>query len=116
MSQEDLTRLLAGLPTSATLPVGWIREKLIVVEPVVRMPEPAPVPESSWRERIWTCPPETRLGISEIAEALGRSKSWCYKHTGASAEDRLPVRKLDGEVVVTAGDLRAWIEAHEDPA
>ncbi|MGQ0641208.1 MAG: hypothetical protein ACT4P6_10635 [Gemmatimonadaceae bacterium] len=35
----------------------------------------------SWRERLWTCPPETRLGVAELAEALNRPKSWVHRHT-----------------------------------
>lgn len=75
----------------------------------------SPVSEWTWRERVWTAPAETRLGLVEVAEALGRSRSWCYKRTGSEAGDgRLPVRKLDGEIIITVGELRTWIRDHEE--
>ncbi len=82
-------------------------------------PVPAPAPTNGtapadWRECLWTCPEETRLGVREVAEALGRTKSWVYRRTGErSAKARLPHRKLDGELVFTAGELRKWIHGHE---
>jgi hypothetical protein len=81
--------------------------------PEVRKPiaEPEPV---SWRERLWMVPSETRLGVAEAAEALGRPKSYVYAHTGRAAEDPLPHRKLDGALLFTAGELRAWIRDHEE--
>ena len=79
----------------------------------------------TWRERLWVVPAETRLGVPEVAEALGRPKSFVYartqRHTGKGAkrrplplDDRLPHRKLDGCLVFTAGELRAWIGETEE--
>lgn len=67
----------------------------------------------TWRERLWTVPSETRLGVAELAEALGRPKSYVYARTGPSAETPLPHRKLDGTVIFTAGEVRAWIREQE---
>ena len=58
-------------------------------------------------------PAEVRLGVAEVAEALGRPKSWVYARTGPKAENPLPHRKLDGSLTFTAGEVRAWIRAHE---
>ena len=77
---------------------------------------PVPVPNSdpaTWRAMLWTVPAETRLGIAEVAEALGRPRSWIYARTG-SAENSIPHRKLDGGLVFTAGELRTWIRDRED--
>jgi len=69
---------------------------------------------SSWRERLWVVPPNTRLGVAELLEALGRTRSWIYRHTGPkSVRARIPHRKLDGELVFLAGELREWILEHE---
>ena len=68
----------------------------------------------TWRERLWTVPAETRLGVAEVAEALGRPKSFVYCRTGPKAEDPIPHRKLDGVLVFTAGELRAWLRSRED--
>lgn len=71
--------------------------------------------EAGWRERIWTCPPETRLSVAELAEAIGKSASWIYKRTGPKAtEDRVPCRRLAGELVFMAADIRAWIADNEE--
>ncbi|MFG0304816.1 MAG: helix-turn-helix domain-containing protein [Phycisphaerales bacterium JB040] len=84
-----------------------------------REPAPAPVAlvqdeEPSWRERLWTCPPQTRLTSAEAAEALGRPVSFIYKRT--SGEDAIPHRKLDGSLQFVAAELRRWIEDRERDA
>jgi predicted DNA-binding transcriptional regulator AlpA len=65
----------------------------------------------SWRERLWDCPADTRLGVLEICEALGRSKAFVYRLTRTKD---IPHRKLDGELVFRAGDIRAWVQQRED--
>lgn len=104
---------LDALPDDALLPAGWVRELVEDVEP-----EPAavhePTPET-WRERLWTVPADTRLGVVEVAEAMGdKPRSWVYARTGPAAEDPLPCRKLDGTLVFMAGELREWIEDREE--
>ncbi len=93
--------------------VEWIIEHLD--EPVA--PAPAVDREPlSWREKLWTVPPETRIGVQELAEAVGRSRDWCYRHTSpkADSDDRLPHRKLDGELVFIVAEIRDWIRSQED--
>ncbi len=78
-------------------------------------PERAPALAIDWRERLWTMPAETRLGVTELCEALGRSKSWVYRHTGNCApEDRLPHRLLEGSLVFVAGEIRTWLRENEE--
>ena len=72
------------------------------------------VEPSSWRERLWSVPAETRLGVVELAEALGRPKSFVYARTGAKADDPIPHRKLEGVLVFAAGEVRAWIRDQEE--
>jgi predicted DNA-binding transcriptional regulator AlpA len=70
---------------------------------------------TTWRERLWVVPDETRLGVRELAEALGRPRSWVYRHTSKrSGLQLLPHRKLDGDVVFVAAEIRAWVASHED--
>lgn len=72
---------------------------------------PAPVQETlSWREKLWSCPPETRLDVEGAAEATGLSKSRIYKLTSA---DAIPHRKLAGGLVFVAGELRSWLRERE---
>jgi hypothetical protein len=81
------------------------------------MPAPEGPPEpvvQTWRERLWTVPAETRLGVHELAEALNRPKSWIYRRTGVKAEGRIPHRKQGGELVFAAGEVRAWLRSHEE--
>lgn len=78
-------------------------------------PSPAaPALSLTWRERLWLVPAETRIGVAEVVEATGRSKSWLYRLTGPSAEERIPHRKMHGELVFVVGELRHWIREHED--
>lgn len=105
---------LDALPDDALLPAVWVRA---LVEELHVEPEPVTDPElaeQTWRERLWTVPADTRLGVVEVAEALGRPKSYVYARTGESAEDPLPCRKLDGTLVFLAGELREWIQEREE--
>ncbi|CAN5872266.1 hypothetical protein BH11GEM2_BH11GEM2_06700 [soil metagenome] len=110
---------LEAAPASTTLSAA---DLLGVLAPLAAQ-QPATTPLSvsealgtTWRERLWSVPPETRLGVREAAEALGRPKSWVYRHTAEKGmgEDRLPHRKLDGELLFVAGELRAWLTTHEE--
>lgn len=85
-------------------------------------PAPAPAPEantehSTWRERLWSVPAETRMTAAEVAEALGKSRSWVYGHakapTGNKDEVVLPFRKLGHDTLFLAGEIREWIETSE---
>jgi predicted DNA-binding transcriptional regulator AlpA len=68
----------------------------------------------TWRERLWTVPADTRLGVRELVEATGRSRDWVYRHTAASGTaTRLPHRTLDGELVFLAGEVRGWLVENE---
>lgn len=70
---------------------------------------------SSWQERLWTVPADTRMTAPDVGEALCRPKSWVYRHTSqATGLPRLPHRKLDGELVFVAGEVRDWIRQHEE--
>ena len=83
----------------------------------VRDPSPGENPSpTSWRERLWTAHPETRLGVRELAEALGKSRSWIYSRTGRSCPTsrRIP-HSLDdsGGLVFKAGEIRDWLARSE---
>jgi hypothetical protein len=116
---ERLRAIVGSLPEGAavTLPCDALRTWL-EAEPTVTPPTPI-VTEgdaASWRERLWTCPAETRLGVRELAEALDRSADWVYravdpKRSADRARDPLPCSRLDGVLVFTAGAIRRWVEA-----
>ena len=80
----------------------------------LRVPD-AP-PEADWPARLWQVPSETRLGVRELAEAVGRPRSLVYRHT-APAGDLAPIphRRLDGLLVFLAGEVRDWLRANEEP-
>lgn len=91
----------------------------------VSTPEPEPAPEPTWRALLWTVPAETRLGVNELSEALGRSRDWIYRQVSAwkksghekvekAPGERLPHRRLSGELVFTAGEIRTWIRTNEE--
>lgn len=77
-------------------------------------PAPPSPDTASWRSRLWTEPPERRIGVEEVAEALGRSTSWVYKNVTPGAEGALPVRRFGGELVFLVGEVRAWLETNEE--
>ena len=119
-SLAELLAWVASAPDGTSIPVAALSELL---EPLakgvsagvtaVTPPTATPVP-SSWRERLWTAPADTRLGVREVAEALGRPRSWVYRRTSEkSPKGPLPHKKLDGELVFVAGELRAWLRRVE---
>lgn len=114
---ERLRAIIDALPdgASVTLPVAEIRLWLNDV------PSEAPTPLAlvssplTWKERIWTCPEDVRLGVHEVAEAVDRSPDWVYRATSSKyatlrGRDPLPCAKLDGVLVFTAGAVRRWLE------
>lgn len=110
---SDLLRWLQSAPPGTTIPAASLADILATLPIWAPEPSPEPVP-LTWRERVWLVPPETRLGVRETAEAIGRPVSWVYRRTGEKSDKApLPHRKLDGELVFLAGELRAWIEGHE---
>lgn len=84
-----------------------------------RLGDPSPAEKEgpvSWRERLWTAHPETRLGVRELAEGLGKSRSWIYSRTGKSCPTRRRIpHSLDdsGELVFKAGEIRDWLARSE---
>src|SRR5687767_6521573 len=64
----------------------------------------------SWRERLWSCEPKTRLWLDEVAEAMGKSKAAVRK---LIERHGLPCRKRQGELVFLAGELREWMRVQE---
>lgn len=110
-SVAEVVAWLEAAPSGTQLSAAALRDWLT---PLVAPSPPSGLRTGTWRERLWTAPAETRLGVVEVAEAIGRPKSWVYRRTGESAtKARLPHRKLDGELVFTAGEIRLWVEQHE---
>jgi predicted DNA-binding transcriptional regulator AlpA len=118
-SLHDLLRWLANAPEGTSVPAASLAEilrpladSLSTPEP---QPEPAPTPSLGWREKFWLVPGETRLGLVELTEALGKPKSWVYRHTSEkSGLPRIPHRKLDGSLIFVVGEVRAWLREHEE--
>lgn len=98
------------------------RELAALAERFAQAAESAPVPASvpappvertSWRELLWTAPAAARLNVRDLAEALGQSTSWVYKHTASSANP-IPHRRLaGGKLQFLAGEVRAWVQQQE---
>ena len=118
--EDHIWAAIDGLPedSSVTFTVSSLRAWL---DDVSRDPaehnEPGAAPASAvdWRERLWVVPAETRLGVTELCEALGRSRSWVYRHTGkCNPEDRMPHRLLEGSLVFVVGEVRTWVREHEE--
>ncbi len=117
---ERLRVLADTLPDDATVTLGvgtvrgWLSD-----EPSAAPPSLAtPVEKAGWRERLWTCPPDTRLGVKEVAEAVGRSVDWTYRacstaHAAEHGRGPLPYSKIDGVSVFAAGTVRDWLQASE---
>jgi len=123
---------LEGFPDGSLVPPACVVKRLrgavalfdgngTATVPVAERPPPA----CSWRERIWTVLGDTRLGVPEVCEVLGKSRDAVYRLTSEKlarqamatghTDPRLPHRKgHDGSLVFVASELRQWIEAHEE--
>lgn len=120
-SLEAFKAWLASAPPTTTLQASDVLRTLSTFtasSTPAQSTSEAPAPQS-WRERLWVVPADTRLGVTEAVEAFGRPRSWLYRHTSeratsASAADRIPHRKFDGELVFVAGELRTYIAQHEE--
>lgn len=110
----DLLRWCSEAPQGTRIDVSMLAGFLARVADEAPVAEPIEPPPWTWRERLWTAPAETRLGREELLEALGRSESWLYRHTGAAANDPIPHRKLEGSLVFRVGEVRAWVRDQED--
>jgi len=64
----------------------------------------------SWRERLWSCEPKTRLWLDEVAEAMGKSKAAVR---ALIRRHGLPCRRRHGELVFLAGEVRDWMRVQE---
>lgn len=117
MGIQNLLRWLRAAPAGTTIPAATLAELLdgaAAVEPTPPPPPSEPI-EFTWRERLWLVPAETRLATRDVCEALDKSRSWLYGHLAEHrGPRRLPHRKLDGELVFVAGEVRAWLRATED--
>ncbi len=121
-AQTGLLERLKSMPKGALIPVDSIVAELeshsseerpnglAQVDPPI---SPETPPTKSWRTLLWDCPAEVRIGVSELCEAMGRPKSWCYKHTCASSANRIPHRLLDGALVFLVGEIREFIRENE---
>ena len=115
---DRLIRMIDGMPDDASITIttetirGWLDEAKD--EPIQQPTQHPPDFHWTWREKLWIAPAETRIGTTELAEAFGRPKSWVYAHTEAGAENPVPHRKLDGVLVFTVGEVRAWVRESEE--
>jgi hypothetical protein len=136
-SLEALLRWAQSAPRGTTIPaealVDLLQELEMESPPTVEVVEATPR-HDSWRSRIWTVPEDTRLGVEDVAEAIGRSKHAVYRAASSTRRvatgnkdkegkpkyrttqnlDPLPSRKVGGQLSFRAGDVRAWLERQED--
>lgn len=115
--RKELQRIVDGLPpgSSVNLPADWLREELEAEDievPTLQVETGGQV--WTWAKILWLVPAERRLGTREVLEALGKGRTWLYRQMAENrGRDRLPHRKLDGQVLFTAGEVRAWVRALE---
>ncbi len=115
---DRLQTLAQARPTAGAVTLTKADLLALAADEPVSTAGPAAVQPVSWRERLWTCPAETRLGVQELAEAVDRSRDWVYRAVDKRrAKERgrepLPCARLDGVLVFQAGAVRRWLEHSE---
>ena len=109
----ELQTWLSQAPPGTLVPADSLAQAIAASVPNIQRRSVVQRP-MSWRERLWLAAPDTRLGVAELLEALGRTKSWLYRHTGPNSPGtRIPHRKLEGELVFVAGEICNWVRDNE---
>lgn len=108
--------VLRSLPPSTMIAVRDVVELIdSIPDQPVHMPtcDPEAV-QLPWSALLWLVPGETRIGIRELCEAVGRPRSWVHRHTAERGNcQRLPHRLMDGRLIFVAEELRQWLLQHE---
>ena len=113
-SLKSITALKQWLQTA---PKGTTVDTRALLEIVNALPQELPAEARSIETPVvtWQVPHQTRLRVPEVAEALGRPVSFVYRHTSTrSGYSTIPHRRLDGELVFVADDVREWIKCNEE--
>ena len=113
---DQLTKWLAASPPGVLVPAASLAEYLTRASQGTSATQSTPAESGppTWRERLWTCHPDVRIGVRELGEALDRPESWVYRHTSPkSGLPLLPHRKFDSQLVFVVGEIRTWIHENE---
>jgi len=115
LSPADIVDWLRAFPAGTYVLASEIAARLDAAPPRAAAHAPQSAPPT-WREKLWTVAPETRLGVAELSEAIGRSADYVYRHTAPGGIGaRLPHSKLDGALVFTVAAIRDWLRQTEIP-
>lgn len=112
---QELLSWARQAPPGTTIPAASLVDVLAAEENGGDTPpvsQPSPSLPMTWADQLWIVPAERRIGTRELAEALGRSRSWVYGHL--TGEGAIPHAKLDGELTFKVGEVRAWLRATEE--
>ena len=114
MSGRDVLRdLLTAMPADTRFTPAGVLELLdrhnTHGAATVSLVGPEAVQGGTWVTWFWSCSPNTRVGVSELAEALGRKRTFVYAAV-YDDDDPLPGKKLVGQWSFKVGDVRAWVE------
>lgn len=115
----ELLDWLGMSPPGTMLSAVEVRRLMVAVtgdDEAIRGHDAIALPGSGdWKERLWCAPAATRIGVEQLAEALGRSSSWVYKHTSLrSGSVPIPHRRLGtGKLEFVVSDIREWITQME---
>ena len=112
---NEFRRWVAMAPPGTMVSTKTLAEMfdILDVEPVPETTR-GTTPPLPWTLLLWTADSETRIGRAELLEAVGRSASWLYRHTGPKAKHRIPHRTLDSELIFLVGEVRRWLRDHEE--
>lgn len=92
-----------------------VREAVTEALADVDLSPPAPDTDEGWRSRIHRVHADTRLSLSEVAEALDVSERSVRRYfQGTNGKPALPHRKGPSGLTVRVGDLLQWITDVED--
>ncbi|GAC1516564.1 MAG: hypothetical protein NVS1B4_12190 [Gemmatimonadaceae bacterium] len=101
-------------PAAALALAGAARELDEALRQALKVTESA-ITAIDWREKLWQVHAETRIGVAEVAEALGYSIASVYKRTSpASGLAQIPHAKMGGGFLrFRVAEVRQYVHAQE---
>ncbi len=115
----EIVEWLQAAPEGTLVRADAIAERLVAYDkrsPVIEAPRAIAHDGGSTPllDRFWRLPADTRLGVKQLVEALGKPRSWIYRRTGSQSDlPKLPHKRDGSRLVFVVGEVKQYLNDHE---